>query len=200
MSTPQDSDDKAAGDGCVARLVRCSSFVDLLPVFAGWVILLVTLALMLVGVGQFFGWWDIDMRRHWMTPPTKSPKAQMIVPIDTNQNASLAETISSLACLPYSISSVVGVKLPPSTVWSSSKMSSTPNRMILRVAIAPPSKVTIPPNRLNHVQSEERQLMSIDPAIAANPRETINGVFVRSDLIGSSNSSTNTTTQATQPE
>jgi len=72
MSNP----DGAAGDGCVARLVRCSSFVDLLPVFAGWVILLVTLALMLAGVGQFFGWWDIDMRRHWMTPPTKSPKAQ----------------------------------------------------------------------------------------------------------------------------
>ncbi len=63
MNTTQDSDDKAAAVGSVARLVRCSSFVDLLPVFAGWVILLVTLALMLAGVGQFFGWWDIDMRR-----------------------------------------------------------------------------------------------------------------------------------------
>ena len=167
----------------VSRLVGCSSFVDWLVVFTGWIILLVTLGLMIAGVGQVLEWWNIDMRRHWMTPPTKSPKAQMIVPSDTNQNASLAATISSLACLPDSISSGVGVTLPPSTVWSSSKMSSTPNRIILRVANTPPSKVTIPPNRLNHVQSEERQLMSSDPTITANPRETINGVFVSSDLI-----------------
>lgn len=165
--------------------------MDWLVVFTGWMILLGTLGLMLAGVGQVLKWWDIDMRRHWMTPPIKSPKAQMIVPSDTNQNASLAATISSLACLPDSISSGVGIKLPSSTVWSSSKMSSTPNRMILRVANTPPSKVTNPPNRLNHVQSEERQLMSSDPTIAANPRDTTNGMFARSDLIRSSNSSTN---------
>ena len=87
----------------VSRLVGCSSFVDWLVVFTGWIILLVTLGLMIAGVGQVLEWWNIDMRRHWMTPPTKSPKAQMIVPSDTNQNASLAATISSLACFKSSI-------------------------------------------------------------------------------------------------
>lgn len=134
MKPRQESADKGAGSGCMARLVRCSSFVDSLPVIAGGLVLLAWFALMVAGVGQVPGWWDIDMRRHWMIPPTKSPKAQMIVPSDTNQNASFAATISSLACLPDSISSGVGSKLPPSTVWSSSKISSTPNRMILRVS------------------------------------------------------------------
>jgi hypothetical protein len=64
MKPRKDSADKGAGSGCMARLVRCDSFVDLLPVLAGLMIFLVWLALMVAGLGQCLGWWDIDMRRH----------------------------------------------------------------------------------------------------------------------------------------